>query len=273
MKQFDSSPLEQAFQTQVSFRGDSSGREMNSFRGRGRNGGGRNQENEKDESGPSTRGRVRGRPLSQIQYYHCYGHTMKYCKKKLAEESSFMHEKDESKEDDTLFLACNLDESLQSEVRTGDDKRLFVRGSGDILIQTKKCVKHITNIFYVPGLKHNNLLSVGQLLMKGRDVHFKEDVCEIKDKNHVLIAKVRMTQNKMFPLKFQSEGLPCFNTIVKDMSWLWHLPYGHLSFSTLSLMNKKHKVRGMPNFDRQDQVCEGCALGKHQRESLPIRKA
>ncbi|XP_077230201.1 uncharacterized protein LOC143863422 [Tasmannia lanceolata] len=145
----------------------------------------------------------------------------------------------------------NLDESLPSEVRTGDDKWLSVRGSGDILVQTKNGIKHISNVFYVPGLKHN-LLSVGQLLMKGHDVHFKEDVCEIKDKNHVLIAKVRMTQNKMFPPEFQSEGLPCFNTIVKDMSWLWHLHYGHLSFSTLSLMNKKHMVRGMPNIDRQD---------------------
>ncbi|XP_077246125.1 uncharacterized protein LOC143885992 [Tasmannia lanceolata] len=240
MKQFDSSPLEQAFQTQVSFRGGSRGRGRgrgrNSFRGRGRNGGERNQEYEKDEGGSSTRGRGRGRPLSQIQCYHCqkFGHTMKYCRKKIAEESkkdsTFMHEKEESKEEDTLFLACNvqevaleetwyidsrcnnhmtgnkgvfvkLDESLQSEVRTGDDKRLSVRGSSDILVQTKKGVKRISNVFYVPGLKHN-LFSVGQLLMKGHDVHFKEDVCEIKDKNHVLIAKVRMTQNKMFPLKF-----------------------------------------------------------------------
>ncbi|XP_077221031.1 uncharacterized protein LOC143854809 [Tasmannia lanceolata] len=143
--------------------------------------------------------------------------------------------KDESKEDETYFLACNvqeeafdetwylvsdcsnhmtgnkgvfvkLDESLQSEVRTGDDMRLFERGSDDILVQTKKGVERISNVFYVPGLKHN-LLSVGQLLMKGHDVHFKEDVCEIKVKNHILIAKVRMTQNKMFPLKFQIEGL------------------------------------------------------------------
>ncbi|XP_077230202.1 uncharacterized protein LOC143863425 [Tasmannia lanceolata] len=146
-------------------------------------------------------------------------------------------------------MFVKLDESLQSEVQTGDDKRLSVMGSGDILVQTKNGVKRISNVFYVPGLKHN-LLSVGQLLMKGHDVHFKEDVCEIKDKKHVLIAKVRMTQNKMFPLKFQSEGLPCFNTIVKDMSWLWHLRYAHLSFITLSLMNKKHMVRGMPNINR-----------------------
>ncbi|XP_077217878.1 uncharacterized protein LOC143852380 [Tasmannia lanceolata] len=159
MKQFDSSPLEQAFQNQVSFREGSRGR---------------------------------------------------YCRKKIAEESkkisTFMHEKDESKEEDTLFLACNvqevvldetwyldsgcsnhmignkgvfvkLDESLQGEVQTGDDKRLSVRRSG---------------VFF---------------------------------------------------------------------------------FSTLSLMNKKHVVGGMPNIDRQDQVCERCALGKHQRDSFLVVKA
>ncbi|XP_077253100.1 uncharacterized protein LOC143892392 [Tasmannia lanceolata] len=155
MKQFDSSPLEQAFQIQVSFKGSSRGRGRNSFRGRGRNGGERNQEYEKNEGGSSTRGKGRGRPLSQIQCYHCkkFGHTMKYCRNKIAEEnkkdSTFMHEKEEN----TFFLACNvqevaleetwyidsgcsnhmtgnkgvfvkLDESLQSEVRTGDNKRL-----------------------------------------------------------------------------------------------------------------------------------------------------
>ncbi|XP_077223368.1 uncharacterized protein LOC143856971 [Tasmannia lanceolata] len=136
-----------------------------------------------------------------------------------------MDEKDENKEEDTLFLACNveevaldetwsldsgcgnhvtgnkgvfvtLDESLQSDVRTGDDKRLSVKGS-DILVQTKKGVERISIVFYVPSLKYN-LLSVGQLLMKGHGVHFKEDVCEIKDKNHVLIAKLRMSKTRCF---------------------------------------------------------------------------
>ncbi|XP_073001539.1 uncharacterized protein [Typha latifolia] len=53
-----------------------------------------------------------------------------------------------------------LDESIQSEVRIGDNNKLPVKGSGDILVKTKKGVKCITNIFYVPDLKQN-LLSVG----------------------------------------------------------------------------------------------------------------
>lgn len=38
-------------------------------------------------------------------------------------------------------------------------------------------------------------------------------------------------------------------------------------------MGKKNIVKGMPNINLQNQVCEGCALGKHQRDSFPVGKA
>ncbi|KAL5814583.1 hypothetical protein ACOSQ4_025224 [Xanthoceras sorbifolium] len=114
-----------------------------------------------------------------------------------------------------------LNDSFQSEVKIGDDKRLQVKGKGDILIQTKKGVKRITDVLYVPGLKHN-LLSVGQLLQKGHDVIFKEDVCEIKRRDGVLITKVKMTSNKMFPLNLSYGQSFCFSSLVNDISWLWH---------------------------------------------------
>lgn len=97
-----------------------------------------------------------------------------------------MHEKDQRKKEDILFLTCNvqeisldenwyldngcsnhmrrnkgvfvnLDELIESEVRRGDDKRLLVKGSGDILIKSKENIKCISNVFYVPNLKHNIL--------------------------------------------------------------------------------------------------------------------
>lgn len=79
--------------------------------------------------------------------------------------------------------------------------------------------------------------------------------------------------NNMFGLNIQHESLPYFNTIIKNNSWLWHLRFSHLSFSTLSFMCKRHIVRGMPKIDRQDQVCEGYAFEKHHRDSFPIGKA
>ena len=52
-------------------------------------------------------------------------------------------------------MFVDLDESMTSEVRTGNDKRIFVKEKGDILVQIKKGVKRISSIFYVPRLKHN----------------------------------------------------------------------------------------------------------------------
>ena len=207
--------------------------------------------------------------------------------------SNFMHD-EQNIDDDILFLACKtqeviagniwyldsgcsnhmtgnknifafLDDSFQSAVKIGDDKRLQVKGKGDILVQTKKGVRRITDVFYVPGLKHN-LLSVGQLLQKGHNVVFKDDVCEIKGRDGVLVAKVKMTPNKMFLLNFSYSQSSRFSTLVKDVSWLWHFRYGHLSFGSLSYMCQNHMVRGMVNISQRDhEVCEACILGKHHR--------
>ena len=308
MKQFNYSPLEQAFQSQLSFEGGARGKRGGHSRGRGRSshGCGTYEKNEKESeshrNNAPTRGRGRGQgrgrghgsPHSHIQCHYCkkYGHMQAYCRKKMADEgqneSRFTNENVQEKEgNETVSLACNvsenvcgdiwyldsgcsnhmtgnrdvfinLDNFIQSEVKIGDDRRLPAKGCGDVLLRTKKGdQKRISNVL------NHNLLSVGQLLRNGHDVHFKGDHCIIRDKNNSLITKVRMSPNNMFGLNIQYESLPCFSAIIKNSSWLWHLRFGHLSFSSLSLMCKKHMVRGMPNIDHQDQVCEGCALGKH----------
>ena len=109
----------------------------------------------------------------------------------------------------------HLDESITSEVQTGDDKRVFVKGKSDILVQTKKGEKRISSVFYVPGLEHN-LLSVGQLLFRGFHVHFNEDMCEINDKHDTLITKVKMTQSKMSPFKLNSQIDSCMHTTIQE---------------------------------------------------------
>jgi len=86
----------------------------------------------------------------------------------------------------------DLDVSITSEVLTIDDKRLSVKGKNDMLVQTKKGENCISKVFYIHRLKHN-LLSVGQLLLRGFHVHFNEDMCEIKDKHDAFITKVKMT--------------------------------------------------------------------------------
>ncbi|KAI0519880.1 hypothetical protein KFK09_007341 [Dendrobium nobile] len=218
MKQYDSTPHEEAFQTQVALRGNfkggfgrgfGRGRGSYGTRGRGRAGRGESTQSDGGEvqggtqgDGEGARGRghgFRGRGRSNLANIKChfckrYGHTYRFCwKRQESEEANayLVQEKEVEKNEDTMFLThskeygdsgdvwfidsgCSnhmtgnrrlfvtLDNSIQSEVCTGDDNKLFVEGKGDILVQIRKGEKKISNVFYVINLKHN-LLSVGQL--------------------------------------------------------------------------------------------------------------
>ena len=50
-----------------------------------------------------------------------------------------------------------------------------------------------------------NLLSIGQLVQKGYNVFFENDVCTIMDRapSKRCIVEVNMTRNKMFPLRMK----------------------------------------------------------------------
>lgn len=63
----------------------------------------------------------------------------------------------------------------------------------------------VPDVYYVPGLKCN-ILSIGQLINKGYNVFFKDDVCTIMDRppSKKVIAKLQMTSNRMFPLKLRT---------------------------------------------------------------------
>lgn len=102
-----------------------------------------------------------------------------------------------------IFLS--LDESIKMHVRLGDDKQVQVESKGTVGVRTKSGkVKHIDNVFYIPGLAHN-LISIGQLIQRGYSVMFHDDVCEIRNiKSEYVGLKVKMTENRMFPLEFSS---------------------------------------------------------------------
>ncbi|PKU78743.1 5'-3' exoribonuclease 2 [Dendrobium catenatum] len=131
-------------------------------------------------------------------------------------------------------LFVTLDNTIQSEVCTGDDNKLFVEGKCDILVQTRKGEKKISYVFFVPNLKHN-LLSVGQLNQKGYVLILSFDTCTIKDKYGFSVAKV--TPNKMYPMKMICSMNGCLKNSIEIHSRLWHYRFGHLSSKTLSYMN------------------------------------
>ena len=77
-----------------------------------------------------------------------------------------------------------------------------MKGKCDICIHSKDGTNvTIVDVFYVLDL-HWNLLSLGQLSEKGHKIVLEDGVCEIKGKNDKIIARVKMTKNRMFPLSY-----------------------------------------------------------------------
>ncbi|KAL5855317.1 hypothetical protein ACOSQ4_005119 [Xanthoceras sorbifolium] len=80
---------------------------------------------------------------------------------------------------------------------------------------------------------------MGQLLEKGYDIHMKDCSLFIRDGKGNLIAKVKMSKNRLFSLNIQNDVAKCLKACYKDASWLWHLRFGHLNFGSLELLSKK----------------------------------
>eukprot|EP00253_Pinus_taeda_P015909 PITA_15909 len=150
-----------------------------------------------------------------------------------------------------IALFSKLDQSVKSQFTLGTDSKVSVMGKGEVKIFTKKGEKKtIEDVYYVHGMKCN-LLNIGQLVQKGFNVFFVNDVCTIMDRapSKQCIAEVKMTRNRIFPLRIKAilkDGVEIaavtqetFQSEPKDENWLWHLRFGHLNFGGLNLLSRK----------------------------------
>ncbi|GKV36989.1 hypothetical protein SLEP1_g45065 [Rubroshorea leprosula] len=140
----------------------------------------------------------------------------------------------------------DLDESFQDKVKFGDNSTIVVKGKGK-----------------------SNLFSLGQLQEKGYEIMIKDGVCQVRDSKLGLIAKVKMTENRLFPLYLQTTNLSCLFARLKDIAWLWHCQYGHIYFGGLKALQQKEMVNGLPHFDSLSKICEICMVSKQHRNSFP----
>jgi hypothetical protein len=241
---------------------------------------------------------------SKIQCYYCkkYGHFTNECQKKQADMRKKNANFSESSYE-TLFITCDvaqenasniwfldsgcsnhmtgnkglfedLDTSVKAQIKFGNDNIVEVMGKGAINVITNSGNKTIPDVYFVPGLKHN-LISVGQLTQKGYRVSFENNVCTIFDipPSKMVIAKIKMANNKMFPLHMKSEMMEkigaSFKASSKDQAWIWHLRYDHLNFKGLCLLQRNEMVRGLPPIQAPLSSCESCILGKQHRKIFP----
>ena len=61
----------------------------------------------------------------------------------------------------------------------------------------------------------------------------------------------------------------CLLSKIEEEAWRWHARFGHLNFRALRDLGVKDMVDGLPLIRKVEQVCDGCALGKHHRRPFP----
>ncbi|KAH9697695.1 hypothetical protein KPL71_023716 [Citrus sinensis] len=243
------------------------------------------EENSDNERRHYVRGRGRGRgrecraPSTRIE------ERVNYTKEKNGEDGILLlaHNDTSGGQENTWYLdtgASNLmsgnrsmfvqlSESVNGSVAFGDDSKVPMKGRGNILFRARDGSHQIiSNVYYVPNMK-SNILILGQLLEKGYDIHLKDCSLFLRDDKGNLITKVKMSNNRMFPLNIQNDVAKCLKACHKDPSWIWYLRYKHLNFGGLELLFKKNMVKGLPYTNHPDQLCEGCLLGKQFRKSFP----
>ncbi|KAI5437422.1 hypothetical protein KIW84_023511 [Lathyrus oleraceus] len=87
---------------------------------------------------------------------------------------------------------------------------------------------------------------MGQLSEKGYNMQIHNGFCMLIDRNGRFIPKVRMTLNRLFPLKIQHEKFPFLISIIPNDDWLWNMRFGHFHFSGLNYLSRKEYVSGFP---------------------------
>ncbi|KAK2979848.1 hypothetical protein RJ640_000735 [Escallonia rubra] len=114
-----------------------------------------------------------------------------------------------------------------------------------------------------------NILSMGQLLEKGYDIHMKDKCLYLRNDRGSLIARVPMSSNRMFLMNIHHDALKCLKACFDNQSWLWHLRLRQLNFGGLKLLSTKNMLNGLPLIDQPDQLHEGCLARKQHRHSFP----
>lgn len=130
----------------------------------------------------------------------------------------------------------NLDESFHTMVSFGDKSIVKVMGKGDNQIRTK-------NNFIETDLK-TNLLSASQLQDKSYRIAIYKGECEVYDPKKCSIVVVKISSNRLFPLKIKI--IQAYLFAKEDDTWRWHYRYGHLNFNGLQTLHQKGMVIGLP---------------------------
>lgn len=165
-------------------------------------------------------------------------------------------------------LFQNLKEGVCGSVSFGDASKVQVMGKGRIGFLLKNGrTGAVEDVYYVPEIKVN-ILSVGQLLQKGYEIHTKGQQMQLRDKTGRVVISSEMESNQMFKVNLEYSQEKCLQ-IEKSTTSLWHKRFGHLNYRALKLMAKNKMIHGLPDIVFDGEFCESCTFGKQGRNSFP----
>jgi hypothetical protein len=93
-----------------------------------------------------------------------------------------------------IFL--DIDTSFYSKVKMGNGSVVYVKGKDNVGVETKRGLKKIRKVLFVPELDQN-LLNIGQLMEYNYVLHFEGRTCIVYDKGRekLVVAKVKIAPN------------------------------------------------------------------------------
>jgi hypothetical protein len=162
-----------------------------------------------------------------------------------------------------------LDESIKGSVRFGDGSLVTIAGKGNVLFRCSDGNQRIlADVFFIPKLC-TNIISLEQLDENGCKSVIEGGFLCVFDQQRRLLVRVKRAANRLYSLNLNITAPVCLLAKVDDPTWLWHARLGHLHFRAMNAMSKRGMVRGMPQLDHIDEICDGCTIGKQHRLVFP----
>jgi hypothetical protein len=75
---------------------------------------------------------------------------------------------------------------------------------------------------------------------------------------------VKHASNRLYILYLNVDHPVCLAAQGTSPAWRWHSRYGNLNFCGLKRLAEGEMVRGLPQINHIDQVCNSCLAGKEK---------
>jgi hypothetical protein len=112
-------------------------------------------------------------------------------------------------------------------------------------------------------------VSLGQIEEDGHKIIMHADFLKIWDHHGHAVAKVKRAVNRLYMIRLDIDRPVCLAAQGDSLAWRWHARFGHLNFHGLQRLAMGEMVKGLPQIDHVDQVCDSCLTSKQRRLSFP----